>query len=279
MSGAIASTLNSDTGPCLRWAGGKRRHLLAMEAVLPSQFGLYFEPMVGGAALFLRMQPSRAVLGDINAELMGFYQILRDRTEELIWRLSHLKASREMYYSLRESEPTDPVDVAVRFAYLNRLCWNGLYRVNREGKFNVPIGSRLPTRMWNFDNMRQIACSLRKVTLFCGDFSECVATASEGDFVYLDPPYPRGSSDGLGFNRYSSVSFSYDEHVRLARTADDLSRRGVLVLVSETADPRIVGLFSNDFVPTYLDGKSLISGRAAGRRAVREALLRNYCAG
>jgi len=133
--------------------------------------------------------------------------------------------------------------------------------------------------MWDFENLRRIASLLSTATLFWGDFSECVMGASEGDLVYLDPPYPRGSTNGLGFDRYTSERFSFDEHARLARTAVELSARGVFVLVSEAADPEILQLFPRHFVCKYVNGRSLISGRTSGRRPVREALLFNYSQG
>ena len=126
--------------PALRWAGGKYGMAPRLASLLPPTWGTYFEPMAGGAALFFFVLPAKAVLGDVNGELINFYRVLRDRFSELRRRLNKLSASEKMYYAFRESKPRGHVQRAVRFAYLNRLSWNGLYRVNRSGKFNV-VGS------------------------------------------------------------------------------------------------------------------------------------------
>lgn len=243
---------------------------------MPGEYNRYFEPMLGAAALFLKLQPTQAVLGDSNAELIQFYDVLRDNTEELIARLRGCKASQEEYYEVRGMEPTCPIDRAVRFAFLNRLAWNGVYRVNKRGKFNVPFGKRIPKKMWDYANLRLVARSLKKASLFAGDFEECVAGAEAGDFVFIDPPYPRGASNGVGFNRYTSTFFSYEDHVRLAGCAASLARKGVLVLIAQSAHPDISKLYREPFNRVAVEGKALIAGKASARRIVSELLLHSY---
>jgi DNA adenine methylase len=273
-----SATAGDGTGPtpCLRWAGGKRRQLAYLEPLVPTEYNRYFEPMVGAAALFLRLQPSQAILGDSNAELIGFYEVLRDNTEELIARLRRFKASEKGYYEVRAMEPICPIDRAARFAFLNRLAWNGVYRVNKEGKFNVPFGKRIPSEMWDYPNLRAMARALKTASLFRGDFEECTAAAESGDFVFIDPPYPRGANDGMGFNRYTTRFFSYEDHERLARSASDLVSRGVLVMIAESAHPDISTLYSERFNRLTIEGKALIAGKAEARRTVRELLLYSY---
>ena len=247
-----------------------------LEPLLPPDFNRYFEPMVGGGALFLRLQPEQAIIGDSNAELINFYSILRDNTEELIAELAQLEPSAGAYYEARDLQPTTTMDSASQFAFLNRLAWNGVYRVNRQGKFNVPFGKRVPEQMWDFDNMRAIAEVLKSARLFAGDFEQCIASARPGDFVFLDPPYPRGANNGMGFNRYTARFFSFEDHKRLAGYAMRLAECGILVLVAESSHPKIAGLYPDEFNRVEIVGRSLIAGKASARKPVRELLLHSY---
>lgn len=262
--------------PCLRWAGGKRRHLKDMASILPPRFDKYFEPMVGAGALFLRLMPEEAVIGDSNADLIHFYKILRDNTDELILRLSQLEPSGKAYYKARSLQPASPIANATRFAFLNRLAWNGVYRVNKLGKFNVPFGKRIPKKMWDFENMRAIASLLQTTILFNGDFEECLKSVSDGDFVFLDPPYPRGANNGMGFNRYTSHFFSVDDHKRLALVAKILANRGAFVLVAECAHPEISDMYKDGFNSMVVEGKSLIAGKVDARKLVAESFYFSY---
>jgi len=181
--------------------------------------------------LFFWIAPANCILSDINPELINFYQVLKDSSETLIPTLLRLRASKRLYYRLRSSKPSDPVSRAVRFAYLNRLCWNGLYRVNRLGQFNVPMGDRLPGQLWRRADLEQAAQALRRSKLLVGDFIETLKLSQQGDFVFLDPPYPRGSTEArdtrepLGFSRYSSTNFSVLDHERLGQAMRDLNTR------------------------------------------------------
>lgn len=261
---------------CLRWAGGKRRQLDTILRLMPDSFSRYYEPMLGGASIYLGLHAEKAILGDSNEELISFFETLRDYPGKLVHRLSELSASKSKYYELRSSNITNKLDRAVRFAYLNRLSWNGLYRVNREGKFNVPFGNRHPKQMWDLENMTLISQRMANVKLFSGDFVDCVADATEGDFVFIDPPYPRGSSNGLGFNRYTSSGFSYSDHERLADAASDLNRKGVKVMICETSDPKITSLFPPTYQHHNYTSKSLIAASSEARRSVVEVILTNY---
>ncbi len=231
--------------------------------------------MVGSGALFFAARPSDATLADANADLINFYSVLAHRTGQLLSRLSKLKADRNLYYALRDSRPRSALARAVRFAYLNRLCWNGVYRVNRDGHFNVPIGSRLPNRLWDEDQLRTAASALRTATLVCDDFSVTLRDCRVGDFVYLDPPYPKRST-GLGFNRYTPERFCLVDHHRLANEAAVLDRRGVYVMVSTGASRRFQSLFPRSFRPRSVRTLSLISCNGKSRGPVRETILINY---
>jgi DNA adenine methylase len=231
--------------------------------------------MAGGAALFFYLAPPKAVLADINSHLMNFYRALRDDTSLLIEKLESLSASRRTYYSMRKRRPTSRLDEAVRFAYLNRLCWNGLHRVNQEGDFNVPMGDRLPTDLWDPDSLRRAAKLLHKAELLTADFETGLAFLSKNDFAFVDPPYPRGASKGLGFNRYTSDFFSIEDHKRLGATLRTLDRRGVFLMITLGCHPEILKLYPR-FNRTRLRSKSLISCESGSRGLADEVVLTNY---
>jgi DNA adenine methylase len=268
--------------PVLRWAGGKSRLVHYILDYLPNGFHRYLEPMVGGGALFFWISPPNSILSDVNPELINFYEVLRDNGENLINALLRLRASRQLYYRLRSARTRHPFERAVRFAYLNRLCWNGLYRVNRLGRFNVPIGDRLPSRLWHRTDLEQAAQALKATKLMSGDFAQALVLARSGDFVFLDPPYPRGSGsvpdrcDPLGFSRYSSSNFSAADHKRLSHTIQELSNRDVKVMLLLADDSRITRCYSNSLWKHTIFSKSLISCRGESRRQVRELILCNY---
>jgi DNA adenine methylase len=188
--------------------------------------------MSGGAALFFYLRPSRATIADINPDLIAFYSVLKRNPEELLRRLRPLKASRDLYYAFRASRPRSEIQRAVRFAYLTRLAWNGLYRVNRRGDFNVPIGDRLPPVLWDESNLRKASAALALARIMVADFRMCTRSAAAHDFVFFDPPYPRGSRDDFGFNRYASTFFTLEDHRDLAQTVVQLSRQSVQVMVT-----------------------------------------------
>jgi DNA adenine methylase len=242
---------------------------------MPTDWSNYWEPMVGSGALFFHVAPKKAILADLNPDLMNFYRVLRDDTSELVDRLKNLRASRKLYYHMRDTRPRSRLDRAVRFAYLNRLCWNGLYRVNKEGKFNVPIGDRLPRTLWSTRELRAAAKTLALAELATGDFRSTLRKAKRGDFVFLDPPYPRGAPVKTGFNRYCSDFFSLADHKRLGRTVRSLDKRGVAMMILLGSSKSILSCYPK-FDRKRVRSKSLISRNPSSRRLVDEIVLTNY---
>lgn len=261
--------------PVIRWAGGKSAMLDTIAGLLPRSWGRYFEPMAGGAALFFRIRPKRATIADVNADLINFYRVLKSKPAPLLRNMERLDASRELYYSMRQATPATPILRAVRFAYLNRLAWNGLYRVNRNGEFNVPIGDRLPSTLWNFDELRRASAALSDATLLEGDFTHVLRYAKKGDFVFLDPPYPRGAVDG-GFNRYARAFFTADDHIRLSRAITRLSDRGVMIMLALADRPDLRELYPETLRHNVVRSKALIACNGNDRRNVGELILLNY---
>jgi len=262
--------------PILRWAGGKSHLLRRILRVLPGRWVRYVEPMAGGASLFFALKPQQSILGDINPDLIGFYRTLRDHSDELIDRLLTLRPSKRLYYELRSSQPSDKYSRALRFAYLNRLCWNGVYRVNRRGEFNVPIGDRRPTVLWRRPSLETAANTLQTAELVSGDFSKVLRSARRGDLVFLDPPYPRGSEGTTDFARYSAERFSSSDHLRLARWIQLLTERGAKVILVVSDQSHIRSLYPRWLEGTKVVTQSLISCDGKTRRPTGEVILRNY---
>lgn len=262
--------------PALRWAGGKNAMAPRLASLLPPTWGTYFEPMAGGAALFFFILPSKAILSDVNAELINFYRVLKVSFPELRRRLNKLAASQHAYYAFRKSTPQGRVQRAVRFAYLNRLAWNGLYRVNRAGQFNVPIGDRLPDTMWSMADLSRASRALANATLKVGDFQEVVSRARKGDFVFFDPPYPRGAKDKVGFNRYAVDFFSTRDHELLATLVEELSKRRVKVMLTLANAAHLNELYPDSLRRRLVRSKALIACNGSDRRRVGELVLTNY---
>lgn len=260
----------------LRWAGSKRLLLPAILRRLRPVTGTYFEPFAGAANLFFALRPPTAVLSDLNPELIDFYRVLRDSTDDLLKRLSSLRASKSQYYAIRRQEPRSPVARAVRFLYLNRLCWNGLYRVNREGRFNVPIGDRLPKRLWQAESLRRAAGALQSVQLRVADFQEVLVAVRPGDTVFLDPPYPRGARLDLeSFNRYRPEVWTDNDYQRLAAESVRLDRLGAIVILAMSGRRGLLSLFPRSFHKVVHRTRALISCDGAKRRRISEAILTN----
>jgi DNA adenine methylase len=262
--------------PILRWAGGKRRLAHKLEMLMPTDWNNYLEPMVGSGALFFHTAPKKAILADLNPDLMNFYGVLKDDTSELVGRLKNLRASRKLYYHMRDMKPRSKLERAIRFAYLNRLCWNGLYRVNKRGKFNVPMGDRLPERLWNTKELHRAAKILASADLVTGDFKLTLRKAKRGDFVFIDPPYPRGAPISTGFNRYCSGFFTLKDHKRLGQAVRSLDKRGVATMILLASSKSILSCYPKSFHRRRLRSKSLISCNSSSRRLVDEIVLTNY---
>lgn len=262
--------------PVLRWAGGKSHIISELKALIPANYTRYIEPMVGSGALFFSLCPQNAILSDINSDLINYYEILRDNYDVLSERLFILKASRRNYYSIRSTNPKNPIDRAVRFAYLNRLCWNGLYRVNKDNTFNVPIGSRLPKSLWDRDRLKNASNALKVATLRAEDFSIVLEDIRPGDLVFLDPPYPRGANGNNGFDRYSHLKFSLDDHHRLAEQLRHIDICGAKVILTLLNDHSLRKIYPKHLESYTVTGKSLISGNKIGRRSVEETILLNF---
>jgi DNA adenine methylase len=259
--------------PFLKWAGGKRWLAKQLFAHLPSTFATYVEPFLGSGAVFFELLPRSAVLSDANAELIRTYCAMRDFPGQIYGRLCalHKDHSKDLYYAQRALVPADEIERAARFIYLNRTCWNGLYRVNKRNEFNVPIGTK-STVIFPDDDFYAVATSLSNVRLVACDFEETIDAASRGDLVYVDPPYTVKHNMN-GFLKYNRTMFSWDDQVRLHKCLGRAKSRGCNIVVSN-ADHQSVRELYSDFVELHtVPRRSVIAGNADARGPTSELLV------
>lgn len=281
--------------PFLKWAGGKTQLLPALLERLPPTIEGYFEPFIGGGALFFalaggRRSLSRTVLADSNPELITAYQVVRDRPGALIERLAALEAQylpaaaearAAMYYRVREERPRSAVGQAARLIFLNHTCFNGLYRVNRRGEFNVPHGRYRKPRILDQPNIEAASRALADVELLCADFEAACDTAGAGDLVYFDPPF-HPLTDTASFTAYTQEGFGTVDQLRLKGLIDRLSRREVAVMLSNSPHPWIVELYERGgyTLPGYrlerVDARRAINSRGDRRGPIDELVVTNY---
>jgi len=271
-----AESEDSRAKPVLKWAGGKARLLPVLRACFARQtFRRYFEPFLGGGALFFDLAPETAVLNDLNSELIFCYQIVRDHPAELFTKLKQMQVSESEFYRWRSviPESLEPVERAARFIYLNKTCYNGLYRVNKKGQFNTPYGRNGTVSLVDEDNLRGASRLLKNARLMSEDYSVVVREADKDDFVYLDPPYlPVGKY--ADFKRYTKEPFFEDDHRKLADAFRELSDKGCLVLLSNSFHEKIANLYSG-FYQEVVEMPRFINCKGEGRGRVRELLVSN----
>lgn len=259
--------------PFVKWAGGKQALARRLACSFPRDFERYVEPFVGGGSVLLEVGASRAVAGDLNDWLLDTYEAIRLDWARVADALDRLPNTREDYLRVRNVPPStlDLFDRAALFVYLNKTGFRGLFRVNREGRFNVPYGA-YDRRTYDPENLHGVAAALEHVEFRRGDFVACLHDVTEDDFVYMDPPYYKlgGHSD---FNRYTPGQFRAEDHERLAALCRNLDRRGVRWAVSNSDTPFVRDLFAGFRFET-VDARREINLKAA-KRAVGELLIRN----
>lgn len=267
--------------PFLKWAGGKRQLLPAISKLVPQEFERYYEPFVGAAAVLFGLQPRRARINDANGELMNLYQVIKEEPDALLQTAAKHRNEKEYYYKLRledrghDFRQWSSVERASRILYLNKTCYNGLFRVNSHGQFNVPFGAYAKPRVANAKVIHAVSRYLNEaqIKLSNTDFEEALQDAGQGDFVYLDPPYDP-VSDTASFTGYSVGNFGRDQQRRLKKVCDDLTRRGCLWLQSNSATEFIRELYA-DYEIMEVKASRNINAQVAGRGKVGELLIHN----
>ena len=273
--------------PVMKWAGGKRQILSQLKELMPSELlegHTYYEPFVGGGSVFMALAHNRVVINDSNAELINVYEQIKVAPDQIVVLLKEHERlhSKEYYYSVREWDrqssfsSLSAVERAARTIYLNRTCFNGLYRVNRRGHFNVPLGSYKSPQIVRENQIREVSNYLNSndICIRCGDFEKAVAEAQAGDVVYFDPPYDYDDDTSEGFVRYTADQFSRETLVRLEALCDYLISKGCHVIVSNNDTPFVNEVFSPkkyDYI--RIIGRRMINNMSDKRRGVDEVIL------
>lgn len=267
-----------DASPFVKWVGGKRSIIDQLTKNLPENFESYYEPFMGGAALFFEIQSriNQAYLSDTNFDLVITFKAVQKDPKALIAKLEEhaRKDSDDYYYKIRaQHELQDPINIAARFIYLNKTCFNGLYRVNKKGEFNVPRGSSTKPNIIQKDNILAGSQILQKANIEYREFDAIKPITN--DFVYFDPPYH--PSDSTSFTKYTKLDFSEKDQQRLRDFALQLNRVGVKVMLSNSDTPFIRNLYSaNIWHVKTVQAPRMVNCKADGRGAVNELLITNY---
>ncbi len=265
--------------PFIKWAGGKRQLLNELLKRVPESFGAYHEFFLGGGALYFELfnqgKIKNAVLSDINPRLMNVYEVVKRNPTELIEELKNKKYvnRKDAFYKIRELEPLDSIERAARFIYLNKTAFNGLYRENSRGKFNVPFGRYNNPKIVDQETILNASTALQKAKLLCGDFSEITSVSKKGDFAYFDPPY-MPVTETAKFTNYNAQSFGIEDQIRLKEVFNALAKRGVKVLLSNSHHESISDLFS-DSNKILVEANRMINCKSSKRGPVKELLVYN----
>ncbi len=261
--------------PFIRWAGGKTWLVPFMKQLTQDlKYKNYYEPFLGGAAIFFSLTPPKhSYLSDINAELIDTYTAIRDIPNDVIQALQQFQNTQEDYYRIREIEPTALADRAARFLYLNQTSFNGLYRVNNQGKYNVPYGYRKKVN-YDVERIRNASTKLQGVRLECSDFAARKYRVKAGDLIFLDPPYTVSHNQN-GFIKYNQKLFSIEEQYRLRTYIDYIKQKGAYYVLTNAAHETILEIFNSGDRVITLDRNSLIGGKNSKRERISEYIFTN----
>jgi DNA adenine methylase len=269
--------------PFLKWVGGKRQLLSDIKKYIPAHYSTYYEPFVGGGALLFELQPHQAVINDVNIELINLYEVIRDDVEALIASLKQHKNDSSFFYEVRgwDRDPAkynslDRIERASRIHYLNKTCYNGLFRVNKAGQFNTPFGRYKNPNITNEVNLRAVSHYLNQadIKILCTDYATALQGIDQEAFVYLDPPYDP-VSESASFTGYAKEGYNQEEQIRLKHVCDTLNERGIRFLLSNSATPFIRELY-HDYHQVTVGANRTINSVADKRGTIDEVLVMNY---
>ena len=271
--------------PFVKWAGGKRQIIDMLIKYAPREFNIYYEPFVGGGALFFELSPKKGVINDSNEELINIYKCLcnEDKFKKMCSVLNHYEKehNEEFYYKIRNKDRNKNAynkladyTKAARTIYLNKACFNGLYRVNSKNEFNVPFGKKNKVNTYDGSNLITVSnyLTLNNIKICNEDFEKSVKTAKKGDFVYFDPPY---DSDTSTFNSYTEEGFGKEEQKRLAKVFKELDKKGVYVMLSNHNTVLVNELYK-DYNIHVIEAKRNINSNGKKRGKVEEVIITNY---
>jgi DNA adenine methylase len=275
--------MKTNLQPVLKWVGGKRQIIQQIMEQIPDDYGRYFEPFLGGGSVFLSIRPKSAVINDYNYELMNLYKIIKINPNGLVRVLSSLKNEKTEFYRIRNLDRdinfhksnTDEFRAA-RTVFLNKTCFNGLYRVNANGEFNVPFGNYKNPKIFDSESIFRLSDYLNKynIKILNTDYFDSLKFIRKNDFVYIDPPYDPVSASS-SFTSYTEKGFTKEDQIKLKKTCDILNSKGVKFLLSNSATDFILDLYK-DYNVTLIDVRRNIAASNMSRKVVKEVLVRNY---
>ncbi len=264
------------TEPFLKWPGGKRWLVQRYATLFPTTYRRYFEPFLGGGAVFFYLSPPRTVLSDSNPDLINAYKCIRDYPDIIDRRLRSLHAHHDsrLYYRMRAMKPRSDIGRASRFIYLNRTCFNGIYRVNRQGEFNVPMGSKDLVK-YPDGYLSLISERLGSASIKVGDFEDTIDSSGKGDFVFVDPPYTVMHNNN-NFIKYNSKLFSWTDQIRLASALRRAVSRGAKIMLSNADHISVRTLYCKFGYHHKVDRSSVLAAESARRLRTSELLITTY---
>lgn len=263
--------------PFLRWAGGKRWFTKYLQELNEIEINNYFEPFLGGGSVFFNLENfENAFLSDLNAELIETYEVLRDNPNQIIEFLKQLQNNKDDYYRIRSIKFKSDIQRAAQFIFLNQTSFNGIYRVNRKGEFNVPFGNRNKKDIVEEKNLLLVSNKLKGVTFACGDFENSIESINNRDLVFLDPPYTVAHENN-GFIQYNQKIFSLDDQYRLAQFVEQIDKKGAFYILTNAKHDAILEIYKNLGTPITLKRSSTIGGVGAkrGKEGFNEYIFSN----
>lgn len=276
----VLEKLKEETYPIVKWVGGKRQLMFELLKNMPKSYNRYFEPFIGGGALFFELQPTNAYISDMNEELINLYNVVKNDVYELIEELKKHEISKEYFMNIRNIDRTknykkwSNIQKASRFIYLNRTCFNGMYRVNSKGEFNVPFGNYKNPRIIDERNLINCSNLLQKTEIRNADFSEILNYVQNGDFVYFDPPYVP-LNETSSFTSYTKDGFDIDMQFKLREVCDELDSKGVKFMLSNSDTKFVNELYENYNIKKVFASRQ-INANPNGRGKITEVLVKNY---
>lgn len=274
----IIATRIKPMKPFLRWAGGKNWFTKYIENYLPRQFENYYEPFVGGGSIFFYLKSkgfikNKAYLSDSNSNLINAYKVLKSNPKELFLLLKTHFDHEDEYYRMRSAKFSDPVEKAAQFLYLNKTSFNGIYRVNLKGEYNVPYGRRNLDPIYDFDHLSNVSKALKNTYLSTQDFKNRCKKASKDDFIFIDPPYTVAHENN-GFVKYNQSIFSWDNQIQLSKLTASLDKKGAFFIVTNAYHESIKEIYSTGY-QEKLSRASNIGGTGAKRTTYKEIIITN----
>ena len=276
--------MSKGTVPILKWAGGKRQLMPEIIKKIPENYNCYYEPFLGGAAVLLNLKPKEAIVNDLNKELINVYRVVKKYPDKLLefLQIHEINHSEEYYYQIRamDREPNysklSPIEKAARIIYLNHTCYNGLYRVNRDGYFNTPIGKYKNPNILNKNNILEVSKYFNdsSIKFSVGDYKKILKDVEKDDFVYLDPPYDP-LTDSASFTMYTKEGFGKNNQKELKKVCDYINKKGAKFLQSNSDTEYIRELYK-DYKIVEISASRMINSKAKGRAKIKEVLISNY---